>query len=144
MDRFFFAITFSFFMCKVLYAQEEFSQRPIGNIGGDAQGYMTGAIVALRYEHAIKKRHAINARAGYNIVRHRDLGVQDDERGGSGGFFRLQILFKRTATWIFFRSKKRYIGSFEKLGFLTHTITIRNLKLITISGFRLSYILELC
>jgi len=86
MNRIIFTIVISFSICRILYAQEESTQRHIGNIGIDVQGYPTGAIVTLRYEHAIKERHAVNVRAGYNIIRHRNLGVQDDERGGGGGF----------------------------------------------------------
>ncbi|MEZ4918910.1 MAG: hypothetical protein R2792_07345 [Saprospiraceae bacterium] len=56
------------------------------NLGLEVQGYPTGMISAVQLEYVTAKCHAFHMRAGYNMVRHRDQGVSDDERGGGPGF----------------------------------------------------------
>lgn len=55
-------------------------------IAQETQVYPTGIIPGVRIAYDFGGQHAIHTRLGYNIVRHRDLGVQDDERGGGFGF----------------------------------------------------------
>ena len=50
------------------------------------QQYPTGAIPGITLEFPVSDRSAISLRGGYNIVRHRELGEHDDERGGGLGF----------------------------------------------------------
>jgi len=52
--------------------------------GPEIQVYPTGVIPGLLIEHA-SYHDALNIRIGYNLVNHRDLGVQEDERGGGFG-----------------------------------------------------------
>lgn len=51
----------------------------------ELQVYPTGVIPGLRYESSLTEQSSLSFRLGYNIVRHRDLGVHDDERGGGFG-----------------------------------------------------------
>ncbi len=60
--------------------------------GVEVQVYPTGAILGVRAEFALTDQHAIHLRAGYNIVRHRDQGKHEDERGGGFG---LTLGYKR-------------------------------------------------
>ena len=50
------------------------------------QAYPTGLIPGLRYEYQVSEQSSVLLRAGYNWIRHRDLGVHDDERGDGFGF----------------------------------------------------------
>ena len=52
----------------------------------ELQAYPTGIIPGLRIEHNQGNKSATHIRLGYNWIRHRDLGVQDDERGDGIGF----------------------------------------------------------
>ncbi len=54
-------------------------------IGVEFQTYPTGQIASLNYATTLKGNGALEARIGYNFVDHRDLGVQDDEKGGGIG-----------------------------------------------------------
>ena len=56
------------------------------SIGPEIQVYPTGVIPGLRIEKDINDRSAINFRLGYQWIRHRDLGVHEDERGSGYGF----------------------------------------------------------
>lgn len=64
----------------------------IGNIQSQSklnfefQAYPTGLIPGLRYEYALDDDSRVLFRLGYNWIRHRDLGVHDDERGDGYGF----------------------------------------------------------
>ncbi|MCB0625730.1 MAG: hypothetical protein KDC43_17875 [Saprospiraceae bacterium] len=49
------------------------------------QAYPTGLLPGIRLERGFDDHHALHLRAGYNWVRHRDLGEWDDERGGGFG-----------------------------------------------------------
>ncbi len=54
--------------------------------GFEFQGYFTGIIPGVRFETIINDAHGINLRLGYQLIRHRDLGEHDDERGNGYGF----------------------------------------------------------
>lgn len=60
----------------------QFSDR----IGIEIQAYPTGVIPGIRYEHVLSTSSYFTARIGYQIIRHRDLGKHDDERGSGYGF----------------------------------------------------------
>ncbi|MEM6726789.1 MAG: hypothetical protein AAF598_22315 [Bacteroidota bacterium] len=55
-------------------------------IAHEFQVYPTGFIPGLRISYDFGGQHAIHTRLGYNVVRHRDLGVHENERGGGIGF----------------------------------------------------------
>ena len=56
------------------------------DIGVEVQAYPTGVIPGLHFEFGLSEKDGLLGRIGYNIVDHRDLGVQDDEKGGGFGF----------------------------------------------------------
>ena len=56
------------------------------DVGLEVQVYPTGVIPGLHFEYGLSDKDGLLARVGYNIVDHRDLGVQDDETGGGFGF----------------------------------------------------------
>ena len=69
-------------------------------IGVEAQLYPTGFISGLQLNWPVGAHWAIQGRVGYNLVRHRDLGEQDDERGGGfGGTLGLHRYLGRQARW---------------------------------------------
>jgi hypothetical protein len=71
----------------------------IFDIDFEFQAYPTGLIPGLRLEKGFANRHALHLRLGYNWIRHRDLGVQDDERGdGLGGSLGYRLYFKEGFT----------------------------------------------
>lgn len=56
------------------------------NVNFELQAYPTGIIPGIRIEQNKGDKSATHIRLGYNWIRHRDLGVQDDERGDGFGF----------------------------------------------------------
>ena len=50
------------------------------------QAYPTGLIPGIRLEKRMNRGQSAHIRLGYNWIRHRDLGVHDDERGHGLGF----------------------------------------------------------
>ena len=52
----------------------------------ELQAYPTGIIPGVRIEQNQGTKSATHLRLGYNWIRHRDLGVHDDERGDGFGF----------------------------------------------------------
>lgn len=50
------------------------------------QAYPTGLIPGIRLEKKFSNGKAAHIRLGYNWIRHRDLGVHNDERGHGFGF----------------------------------------------------------
>ena len=69
------------FLC--LIAGFTFAQ---ASIGPEIQIYPTGIIPSVRIEKSISSLANFNFRIGYQIIRHRDLGVHEDERGSGYGF----------------------------------------------------------
>lgn len=71
--------------------------------GVEVQAYPTGMLFGLHLDHMMRKdsallSHGPHLRFGYNMVRHRDLGVHDNERGGGSGFslgYNLHFNFKK-------------------------------------------------
>ena len=54
-------------------------------IGVEVQQYPTGFLFGVYGEIDLKEHHAITFRAGYNLLDHKDLGVQENEEGGGFG-----------------------------------------------------------
>jgi hypothetical protein len=73
-------ILFAFFLC---FLGNTYSQ---SKLNFEFQAYPTGLIPGLRYEHSLNENSSALIRLGYNWIRHRDLGVHDDERGDGFGF----------------------------------------------------------
>lgn len=63
-----------------------FSQNNPFDINFEFQAYPTGLIPGIRLEKGMSEKSALHLRVGYNWVNHRDLGVQDDEKGDGFGF----------------------------------------------------------
>ncbi len=72
------------------------SSATLRSLAFEFQAYPTGLIPGLRFDYHFKSRHSLHLRAGYNRVRHGDLGVQDDERGdGFGGTLGYRYYFRK-------------------------------------------------
>ena len=56
------------------------------DVGLELQAYPTGLLSGIHLEKGFGQREAINLRIGHNFIRHRGLGVHEDERGGGFGF----------------------------------------------------------
>lgn len=54
--------------------------------GPELQVYPTGLLPGLRIEKNLSDKSAINFRVAFQVIDHRDLGVQDDEKGNGYGF----------------------------------------------------------
>ena len=54
-------------------------------LGVEIQAYPTGFLYGLRFDATLGAKSSGNIRLGYNMARHRDLGVHEDERGGGWG-----------------------------------------------------------
>ena len=67
-------------------AQDTTDQKFTFYIGTEIQAYPTGAIPGIFFEVVKNNSNSLHAKFGYNVVRHRDLGVHDLERGGGYGF----------------------------------------------------------
>ncbi|MEM7103951.1 MAG: hypothetical protein AAF502_12515 [Bacteroidota bacterium] len=63
-------------------AQED---EKIIDIGFEFQAYPTGLLPGIKATFGLDSRNAIHVRAGFNLINHRDLGVQDSEKGWGGG-----------------------------------------------------------
>jgi len=61
------------------------SLKPI-SAGIELQAYPAGFITGIRSDFAFSSHWTGDIRAGYNFARRRDLGENDDERGGGPGF----------------------------------------------------------
>ena len=83
MSRLFLSIfSFSFLLATTAFGQTDKSF----DVGLEVQAYPTGVIPGIHLEWGVSSQDGLLARIGYNIVRHRDLGVHGDERGGGFGF----------------------------------------------------------
>ena len=70
------------------------------------QLYPTGAIPSVEFGYSLNEKEQIHTRVGYNIVRHRDLGEHEDERGGGfGGSFGYRYHFKAMTNSFFVGAK---------------------------------------
>lgn len=64
-------------------------------VGVELQVYPTGFIPGIHLEYELSPHSGLQGRIGYNVVRHRDLGVHQDERGGGfGGTLGYRYYFK--------------------------------------------------
>lgn len=74
-ERILLALAFSLFFIS-MKAQD---------FGIEVQQYPTGFLFGLRGEIGLKEHQAIDFRLGYNLLDHKDLGVQANEEGGGFG-----------------------------------------------------------
>lgn len=80
-----------FFLAPILLGlcrQDAYGQEDTvyGYWGLEMQVYPTGLLPSIQWERGFGKGHALHLRLGANLFDHRDLGVQDSERGmGWGG-----------------------------------------------------------
>jgi len=64
-------------------------------VGIELQVYPTGFIPGIHLEYEVSEQSSVQGRLGYNVVRHRDLGVHEEERGGGfGGTLGYRYYFK--------------------------------------------------
>lgn len=54
-------------------------------LSAEFQAYPTGLIPGLRADWQFRTHHSLQLRVGYDLVRHGNKGVQNDERGGGFG-----------------------------------------------------------
>lgn len=80
MQRIFFLLIFLLFNLGLS------SQTSVFDLNFEFQAYPTGLIPGLKLEKGFSDRHAVSLRLGYQYIRHRDLGVHEDERGNGYGF----------------------------------------------------------
>ncbi len=84
-----------FFIVLLILAYCKIDAQNTKDVSLELQVYPTGVIPGLRYETSISEQSSLSFRIGYNIVRHRDLGVHQDERGGGiGGSLGFRKYFK--------------------------------------------------
>ena len=79
-------IAIAVFMATGCAASLLSAQESSVEFGAELQVYPTGVIPGLAGSYLFDAHSSVHLRLGYNIVRHRDLGEHDDERGGGFGF----------------------------------------------------------
>jgi hypothetical protein len=81
------SLTIVFFLALVLpcFAQSEDSINKNVEIGLEIQVYPTGILPGIRIEKYLNSNASINFRLGYQLIDHRDLGVQENEEGSGYG-----------------------------------------------------------
>jgi len=83
-----FIVFFSLIIIDSSYAQSEPEGRSVYktfDIGIELQVYPTGIIPGIRLEKYLNSYSSLNLRLGYQLIDHRDLGVQDNEEGNGYG-----------------------------------------------------------
>ena len=80
------SIVSTLFLACLTYVTATGQSNKSYDIGLEIQAYPTGVIPGLHFEYGLSDKNGLFARVGYNIVNHRDLGVQDNEKGGGFGF----------------------------------------------------------
>lgn len=73
------------FVCFTLIAATAQSSKSY-DVGLEIQAYPTGVIPGIHFEYGLSEKDGLLGRVGYNIVNHRGLGIQDNEKGGGFGF----------------------------------------------------------
>jgi hypothetical protein len=73
------------YLCFLLSLSFHTSQAQ-SHVSFEFQAYPTGLIPGFRYTKGLTDHASLLLRVGYNWIRHRDLGVHDDERGDGFGF----------------------------------------------------------
>jgi hypothetical protein len=68
-------------------------------LGLDFQVYPTGILPGIQFETFFRGQNSITTKLGVNVVRHRDLGIHEDERGsGAGGTVGYKYYFAENRT----------------------------------------------
>jgi len=81
----YFAIISTLFITLFTYISATAQNNKSFDVGLEVQFYPTGIIPGLHFEYGLSDKDGLLGRIGYNIVDHRDLGIQDDEKGGGFG-----------------------------------------------------------
>ena len=93
MKRFYYCVLCIGLLSSTMYAQDQLKY------GLEVQAYPTGLIAGVTTDYELNNQMLVHLRAGYNLVRHRDLGVHEDERGGGfGGTLGLRYYFDQVHT----------------------------------------------
>ena len=81
-----FTFLLSILMSLSLYAQNGDTSADKGlELGIEIQAYPTGIIPGIRLEKYLNSNASLNFRLGYQLIDHRDLGVQENEEGSGFG-----------------------------------------------------------
>jgi len=76
------------YLCLLIFSFQKICNAQVSDLSFDLQVYPTGIIPGIKYERSINTKSSLQFRLAYNWIRHRDLGVHEDERGdGFGGSF---------------------------------------------------------
>jgi hypothetical protein len=78
--------TISIISLLMLFLFPSFQANAQTDISFEFQAYPTGLIPGLRVEQGFGDKSALHLRLGANLFDHRNLGVQDEERGSGFGF----------------------------------------------------------
>jgi hypothetical protein len=78
--------TISIIALLMLFLFPSFQANAQTDISFEFQAYPTGLIPGLRVEKGFGDKNAVHLRLGANLFDHRDLGVQDEEKGNGFGF----------------------------------------------------------
>ena len=100
------------------------------------QAYPTGLIPGVRVSKLFKEQNAAHLRLGYNWIRHRDLGVHEDERGDGFGFtlgyrryfspnYERWFLGGRSDLWFNELAWKDNIGTADEVSGLSNIVVVQ-------------------
>lgn len=106
------------------------------DISFEFQAYPTGIVPGVRISKLFQEQHAAHLRLGYNWIRHRDLGVHEDERGdGFGGSLGYRYYFQaghekwfagaRSDVWFNELSWKDNIGGVNAISGVSNIIIVQ-------------------
>jgi len=99
---------------NVSIAQESSNSKNKSSIGFETQVYPTGIIPCVRYELPLNGMSNLHFRIGYQIIDHRDLGVQADETGSGYGFsLGYKRFLNQSGTWSLMLKNDFWINSID-------------------------------
>ncbi len=79
-------LLFFLFFCSMSGINAQEPSDRFRDLGLEIQQYPTGFLLGGHFEFGLGQHHALAFRAGVNIFDHRDLGVQEEEKGSGPGF----------------------------------------------------------
>ncbi len=82
---------FIFVLNNIAQTKDQFLYKNF-ELGLEVQAYPTGIIPGIRLEKYLNPSTSVNLRLGYQIINHRDLGIQKNEEGSGYG---VSIAFRR-------------------------------------------------
>ncbi|MCU0347683.1 MAG: hypothetical protein MUC59_12150 [Saprospiraceae bacterium] len=74
-----------FTLALLCFAIQVLGQSHVTDFGVEIQAYPTGLIPGIRFERSFSEKDLFTLRLGFQIIDHRDLGIQDDETGTGYG-----------------------------------------------------------